>query len=103
MFYLVCRSQEERARLMAFLKARGIQAATHYLSLRASAYYRDKCSGPNPVHCMRFVNRLVRLPLFDALKREEAECVADAVKAFFLGPGEVAQQGRRYLSNPPAK
>lgn len=83
MFYLVCRSQAERARLIAFLKARDIQAATHYLSLRASAYYRDKHTGPDPVYCLRFVNRLVRLPLFDALKREEAECVADAVKAFY--------------------
>jgi dTDP-4-amino-4,6-dideoxygalactose transaminase len=83
MFYLVCRSQRERARLIDHLKANGIQTATHYLSLRDSSYYRDKAHGPEPVNCGRFVDCLVRLPLFYALEREQVLTVVEKVRAFY--------------------
>ena len=84
MFYLVCRSRAERTLLMNFLKANGIQATSHYLSLCDSTYYRDKYAGAKPVNCERFVNCLLRLPLFYALSHDQARTVIDTVKAFFL-------------------
>ena len=83
MFYLVCRSSRERARLMAYLKASGIQASTHYLSLRKSTYYRDKCVGPELVQCERYVDCLLRLPLFYALTPEQVLQIVGKVRAFY--------------------
>ena len=88
MFYLVCRSQRERTRLLAYLNANGIQAATHYLSLRKSTYYKDKCAGPELVNCERFVNCLLRLPLFYTLQPEQVLTVIAKVKAFYGIPDE---------------
>jgi len=87
MFYLVCRSQRERARLMAYLKLYGIQTATHYLSLCQSAYYKNKYKGPVPVNCERFVDRLLRLPLFYTLRPEQVLEVIGKVVGFYDAKG----------------
>ena len=86
MFYLICRSLRERTRLIAFLNANGIQAATHYHSLRQSRYYKDKHRGPELVNCERFVDRLLRLPLFYALQPEQVLKVISKVTAFYGTP-----------------
>ncbi len=83
MYYLVCRTARERARLMAYLKESGIQSASHYLSLRSSAYYRDKGFGPELVQCERFVDRLLRLPLFYGLTAGQVKRVIGTVRAFY--------------------
>jgi len=89
MFYLVCRSQRERARLIAYLKANGIQTATHYLSLRKSTFYKTSCqgkaAGPELVNCERFVNCLLRLPLYYDLQPEQVLTIIAKVKAFYDG------------------
>jgi len=87
MFYLVCRSPRERARLIAYLKTNGIQTATHYLSLRKSAYYKDKYAGPELVNCERFVDCLLRLPLYYDLQPEQVRMIVGKVKAFYGGCG----------------
>lgn len=83
MFYLVCRSEEERGRLRDFLLSRGIQTATHYHSLHSSAFYRDKYKGAELPNCMRFVTCLLRLPMFFDLTREQVGEVAAAVREFY--------------------
>ncbi len=80
MFYLVCRSGEQRSRLIEFLKRRGIQAVFHYLSLHKSPYYKDKYEGPALPSADRFSETLVRLPLYYELK--EADQVIDQLKNF---------------------
>jgi len=83
MFYLVCASLSERTRLMAHLHANGIQAATHYLSLHNSAFYKDKCKSPPLANCERYVNCLLRLPLFYELEPKHVERVIASVRAFY--------------------
>ena len=39
MFYIVCRSLEERSAFIAHMKQNGIQAVFHYLSLHRSGFY----------------------------------------------------------------
>ena len=48
MFYLVCRSLEERTQLISYLKERGVSAVFHYLSLHLSDYYKDHHIGGIP-------------------------------------------------------
>ena len=83
MFYLVCRSLEERTNLIKFLKEHEIQAVFHYLSLHSSEYYKDKHDGRELLECDRYADTLVRLPLFYDLEVEEVEHICETIKAFF--------------------
>lgn len=84
MFYMVCRSLEERTKLIAYLKEKGIGAVFHYLSLHLSDYYRSVESDiPNLPYCDGFADKLVRLPLFFELKDEEVLYVISEIKSFY--------------------
>ena len=85
MFYLVCRSLDERTKLIAYLKEQGVGAVFHYLSLHLSDYYREHHVGeiPNLPNCDRFADCLVRLPMFFELKDKEVIHVISAIQEFF--------------------
>lgn len=70
MFYLVCNNLEQRSQLIAHLKAKGILAVFHYLSLHSSEYYSPKHDGRPLPHCDHFADCLVRLPLFYELQED---------------------------------
>jgi dTDP-4-amino-4,6-dideoxygalactose transaminase len=83
MFYLVCRSLTERSSLIAALRASGILATFHYLSLHSSPYFTERHDGrvlPNSDH---FTNCLVRLPLFYELSDEQVDFICACIEAFF--------------------
>lgn len=86
MFYIVCRSLEDRTKLISFLRENGAYLAFHYLSLHHSEYYvgieKDIPSLPN---CDHFADCLVRLPMFYELKEEEIGLVIEKINEFYLG------------------
>ena len=85
MFYLVCRSLDERTRLISYLKEQGVGAVFHYLSLHLSDYYKNHHVGniPNLPNCDRFADCLVRLPMYFELNDEEVQFVIDAIHEFY--------------------
>lgn len=83
MFYLVCRNLEERTALIKYLKEHEIQAVFHYLSLHSSEYYRSKHDGRELPECDRYMDTLVRLPMYYDLEMEEVELVCEKIKEFF--------------------
>lgn len=85
MFYVVCRSLEERTQLIAHLKDNGIYAAFHYLSLHLSDYYQEHHVGEIPTlpNCDKFADRLVRMPMFYELKEEEVKNVIAIINIFY--------------------
>lgn len=83
MFYLICRNLEERTALIKFLKEHDIQAVFHYLSLHSSEYYKNKHDGRELPECDRYMDTLVRLPLFYDLEIEEVERICATIKQFF--------------------
>lgn len=86
MFYLVCRSLDERTKLIAYLKDQGFGAVFHYLSLHLSDYYRSVESDiPNLPNCNKFADRLVRLPLFFELLDEEVSMIINRIVHFYEG------------------
>lgn len=87
MFYLICRSLDERTKLIAFLKSQGICAVFHYLSLHLSDYYRVHYEGviPELPQCDHYADCLVRLPMFFELKDDEVKFVIDKIKDFYNG------------------
>ena len=83
MFYLVCKSLEQRTALIKHLKDNGIQAVFHYLSLHSSPYYMDKHDGRELPECDRYADCLVRLPMFYDLKDEQVIDICNTINAFF--------------------
>lgn len=85
MFYLVCRSLEERTKLIAYLKEQGIGAVFHYLSLHLSDYYRENHKGeiPKLPNCDHFADCLVRLPMYFELTDEEVQHVISSIHEFY--------------------
>jgi dTDP-4-amino-4,6-dideoxygalactose transaminase len=71
MFYLVCKSIEQRNSLIAYLKENRVLAVFHYLSLHKSEFYQDKHDGRNLPQTDRYSDCLVRLPMFYELNTTE--------------------------------
>ena len=85
MFYLVCRSLEERSALIAYLKEHGVQAPFHYLSLHASEYYKKHNDIiPSLPLCDMYADCLVRLPMFYDLEVAQVEEICGLIKEFYV-------------------
>ncbi len=80
MFYLKCRTLEERTALIAFLKERDILAVFHYVPLHsAPAGLRFGRFAGEDVFTTRESDRLVRLPMYYGLTAEDRQTVIRAV------------------------
>lgn len=85
MFYLVLPDLASRTALIATMKANGILAVFHYLSLHSSEYYKDKHDGRALVQCDRYADCLVRLPLYYDLTIEEVDMICDYINTQYNG------------------
>jgi dTDP-4-amino-4,6-dideoxygalactose transaminase len=73
---------------MAFLRARGIEASSHFVPLHLSSYARRELGG-HPGQCPvteQAADRLLRLPLYPGLTADNQRTVIDAVFGFFGRP-----------------
>lgn len=82
MYYLVCPNLDYRTRLMQWLKDNGVQATFHYLPLHSSTFYKEKYHGPALIHCDRYADCLVRLPLYYELTDGEIDKIAALIIDF---------------------
>jgi dTDP-4-amino-4,6-dideoxygalactose transaminase len=84
MFYIICESQAVRDRLKTFLAERGIHAVFHYVPLHSAPMARLHAmpSGPLPV-TEKVSSRLLRLPCFYELTRQQQDEVIDTICQFF--------------------
>ncbi len=84
MFYIKTGDLEERTKLIKYLNDNGIKAVFHYVPLHTSEAGKKygEFVGEDR-NTTRESNRLVRLPMFYALKDEEVRYVADKIKAFY--------------------
>ncbi len=71
MFYLVCKSVEQRKKLIEQLKAQNILAVFHYLSLHKSPYYEHKHDGRVLLQTDRYSDCILRLPMYYELDAAE--------------------------------
>ena len=102
MFYIVCRSIEERTALIKHLKDNGVLSVFHYLSLHRSAFYTshpehrpeslgmvdadgDEVTvvGLDLPNCDHFADCLLRLPMFYELANDEVGFVIDKINEFY--------------------
>ncbi|WP_430410900.1 dTDP-4-amino-4,6-dideoxygalactose transaminase [Kordia sp.] len=83
MFYVITKDQEERSKLIAFLKEKNVHAVFHYLCLHKSEYY-SKIETPLELeNAQKYDQCLLRLPFFYELKEDEIKHITDSVKMFY--------------------
>ena len=84
MFYIVCRSLEERSALIKYLKEHEVLSVFHYLSLHKSDYYlKHYTDRPELPNCDRYADCLVRLPMFYELTDEQVGMIVHLIKQFY--------------------
>ena len=83
MFYMVCRSLEERDRLIMHLRQNDINAVFHYLSLNESEFFRKNNSPSSMPNSDKFTDRLLRLPLYYELTDEDLDYVIYHIRKFY--------------------
>ena len=83
LFYILCKSVDERTKLINYLQENDILAVFHYLPLHSSPFYRDKHDGRELPNSDRFSDTLLRLPLFYELSVKEVEYIVDKIYRFF--------------------
>jgi dTDP-4-amino-4,6-dideoxygalactose transaminase len=83
MYYLVCRSLEERTQLIEHLKKNNVHAVFHYLSLHSSPFYKDKHDGRELPDTDQYSNCLIRLPLYFELTNQEVELISNLILNFY--------------------
>jgi dTDP-4-amino-4,6-dideoxygalactose transaminase len=84
MFYIVCRSLEERSALIEHLKKAKILSVFHYLSLHKSSFYAGKHDGRDLPNSDRYTDTLLRLPLYaDLTEMDILERIVPAIFDFF--------------------
>ncbi|MCJ7483545.1 MAG: dTDP-4-amino-4,6-dideoxygalactose transaminase [Thermodesulfovibrionales bacterium] len=85
LFYLVCKSLEQRTKLIGELKDKNILAVFHYLSLHKSPYYNGKHDGRELPESDRYTDCLVRLPFYFELPENAIRLICQIVDGAFRG------------------
>jgi dTDP-4-amino-4,6-dideoxygalactose transaminase len=83
MFYIVCKSLEERILLLKHLKDNSVSAVFHYLSLHRSEYFTNKYEGDDLANADRFTDCLIRLPFYYELDLKEQDTVIEKIISFY--------------------
>lgn len=84
MYYIKTKDIEERSRFIEFMKENGIWAVFHYIPLHtAPAGRKFGTFVGEDVYTTRESERLVRLPMFYALKESEIDYIVSKVKEFY--------------------
>ena len=83
LFYLICKSIEERSNLIEHLKRNGIMAIFHYLSLHNSPYFLNKHDGRPLPNSERFSECLLRLPLYYELGNDLIDYIVTNIKLHY--------------------
>lgn len=83
MFYILCRTPDERSGLIKYLKSNGIDAVFHYLSLNRSKYYNDINCGKELKYSDHYTEHLLRLPLYYELTDADLDYVITNIKNYF--------------------
>ncbi|MDO4463130.1 MAG: dTDP-4-amino-4,6-dideoxygalactose transaminase [Bacillota bacterium] len=84
MFYIKTKNQEERARLIAFMKENDILTVFHYVPLHsAPAGLKFGRFHGEDIYTTKESERLLRLPMFYQLTGKQVELIAGKVKEFY--------------------
>jgi dTDP-4-amino-4,6-dideoxygalactose transaminase len=80
-FYVVANDLAQRNHVISSLKAGSIQAHFHYPSLHLSKFYNAQRNVASLTNSVNFSERLIRLPLYVELRRDEQDYVIEKLAA----------------------
>jgi len=83
MFYVLTENLHERSALIEHMKSAGSFPVFHYLSLHKSPFYTDKHQGGDIPHSDRYMDTLLRLPLFVDMSDAETDRVIESIIGYF--------------------
>ena len=84
MYYLKCKDLQERTALIDYAKVNGVQLVFHYVPLHsAPAGYKFGRFSGNDMHTTQESERLVRLPLYYGLQKEDINHVIHVIQEFY--------------------
>ncbi|MGI2168932.1 dTDP-4-amino-4,6-dideoxygalactose transaminase [Shewanella sp. MF05960] len=84
MFYLVCKTLEQRTSLISYLKGLSVNVVFHYLSLHNSQFYIDNYDGDALIYSDNYSDCLVRLPMFYELELEQVDFICDKIIEYIV-------------------
>ncbi len=79
MFYMVCKSEEQRANIIRKLKSNQIHAVFHYLCLHKSPFYKKNHDHRRLTNACGYEQKLLRLPLFFDLTISDIEKIVNII------------------------
>jgi dTDP-4-amino-4,6-dideoxygalactose transaminase len=82
MFYLVCKSLEQRTVLINTLKEHQILSVFHYLSLHKSRFFQEYGDNTSLFKSDYYTDHLVRLPFYVGLKNNDLQNILQVVLSF---------------------
>jgi len=83
MFYMICRSLDERNLLISHLKKSDILSVFHYLSLHKSVFYKEKHDGRVLNYCDHYSDTLLRLPFYFELAEDDQANIIKSIRQFY--------------------
>jgi dTDP-4-amino-4,6-dideoxygalactose transaminase len=83
MFYVLTTDLTERSALIEHMKSKGSFPVFHYLSLHKSPYYTEKHKGGEMLQSDRYMDTLLRLPLFVDMTDAETDQVIQSIIGYF--------------------
>ncbi len=83
MFYIICKSLDERTRLISHLKEKKILSVFHYLSLHSSKYYADIHDTRTLGNSDYYSDHLLRLPFYFELTNTQIDYIITEISSFF--------------------
>jgi len=83
MFYIVCKTLEERNKLLIYLKQAEYYAVFHYLPLHLSDFYSQKHDDRVLNNSIEFSDRIIRLPMFYELSDEVIFKITELIYNFY--------------------
>ena len=86
MFYIKAKDLEERTRLIAFLKEKGVNAVCHYIPLHSSpAGKKFGIFNGEDKYTTKESERLLRLPMYYGIEENDVIYIAEKVREFYKG------------------
>jgi dTDP-4-amino-4,6-dideoxygalactose transaminase len=83
MFYIICRDLEDRTKLIAHLKSKGINAVFHYQSLHKSPFYENKHNGREMPRTDLYADTLLRLPMYYELSKADINYTTQHIDEYY--------------------
>ncbi len=83
MFYIVCKAENQREKLIAHLKMNNINSVFHYQSLHKSPYYKSSGGSIDQPFTDYYSENLLRLPFYFELTDNEVDFVCEKIIEYF--------------------